>query len=786
MKFRILVVGLLVVLSISGLQAQNKRTLRKATKKYELYNYADAAVLYKQLHDEEASDEIALKIADCMYKMNQIEKAKAWYDVVSNKDSMSHMHHLHYGDILEEVGEYGEAAKWYAVYQSEDSTDSRGRLKLYGSTHTKDYFADSAKYNVSKIAVNSAQSDFSPAFFQDGIVFASARFHEFGTKHTFKWDNSAFLDLYYSEFDADSNKYSKPKFFDAKINTKFHEGPLTFSEGDNQIMFTRNNYFHKRKHKSEDKVVKLKLYYADRKVEDDGQHGWHHFEEFTFNSDEYSVGHPSVTKDFKTLIFASNMKGGFGGTDLWRSTFENDTWSAPVNLGVDINTEGDEMFPFIHEDGTIYFASNGRDGLGGLDVFEAIPLPISSVANDTLERHYEVSDFGYPINTGRDDFGLIMNDAKTGGFFSSTRIGGKGGDDIYAFEVVTVPKCPISGITYVKVQGSPDQTKRILSGATVIIYDTIQGIALDTILSAEDGSFSTMLALGGAYKFVATKDSLIADEAVLDLTKITAPEAKKVELILQEPMADLVCFCVKVVDKDSTGQTLSGATVYLMDEEGNVTTHTTNEEGKICENLKPNTNYVAKSTKVKYLADCFVFNTGDRSNKCKETELPLKLERLKIAQKFRFDKILFDLDKSNIRPDAAIELNTVVEFIKAHPGITVELGAHTDCRGSDPYNEALSDRRAKSSRAYIVAEGIDAEHITAKGYGEYQLTNHCSNGVKCSADEHQANRRTEIKITGIKDMSAEEEAIQQAAIKGLESGVDYSVDCEEVKVLEVE
>lgn len=774
-----------MVLLGGAVMAGPKKLLRKANKSYELFAYADAAELYQKLYEKESSDQLALKIADCMYKMNRIPKALEWYEKVEDKDHMTHQHHLHYGDVLESMGQYEKAKKWYEVYKVEEAEERRAERKLYGITHLDEYYQDSARYKVIALPqINSEFSDFSPAFFEDVVVFASARPHEFGTHHTFKWDNSSFLDLYIAVPDSTGKTLGSARYFDGKLNTKFHEGPLAFDGTGDRVIFTRNNYFHGVKTKSEEKVLKLKLYYADRKVEKDGRHGWHNFEEFPYNNDEYSVGHPTVTKDFNLLVFASEQPGGFGGTDLYMSRFENGEWTQPKNLGKGINTEGNEMFPFIHEDGTLYFASNGRDGLGGLDIYEATPVEESDSID--LGAKYEVKDFGYPVNSSLDDFGLIMNDSKTAGYFSSNRVGGVGSDDVYEFRISELPDVEVLGITFVKLVGAPDSTRELLPEAKVSIIEVESGEVIGTTLSDAKGEFSYSVQVGKEYLFIGEKDGLIQDSLTLDLRRDYDTEPKHVELILQDPLPPLVCFCVKVVDKDSTDFALTGATVYLMDEEGNITKHTTNADGKICEDLKPNTTYVAKSTKVKYLSDCFVFNTGDRSDKCKETALPLTMERLKIAQKFRYDKILFDLDKSNIRPDAAIELDKVVAFIKDHPGITVELGAHTDCRGSDAYNEALSERRAKSSREYIVSQGVDPNIITAKGYGENQLTNKCSNGVRCTEDEHQENRRTEIKITGIQELSVEEEMKLQDEIKGLEPGVDYSADCEEVKVIVTE
>jgi len=787
MKRQIIGTLLLIVLCLGKINAQNDRALTKADKMYSIYSYADAVNIYKELYEESPSDPLALKIATCHFKMNQLTESKSWYDKVSDKAHMSHEHHLHYGDVLESVGDYEGAARWYEVYQVEESQESRAKEKLYGATHIKDFYADSARYKVSSLpTINTEYSDFSPAYFGDGFVFPSSRIHELGSKHTFKWDNSAFLDLYYTQLDTATNDYGTPSFFDVKLNTKFHEGPLAFDKTGTKVIFTRNNYFKSKKHKSDDKVMKLKLYYADRDTTEEDEHGWGHFIEFPYNNDEYSVGHPTVTQDFSLLVFASNQPGGLGGTDLYFSRYEDQKWTTPVNLGKEINTEGDDMFPYLHEDGTLYYASNGHGGLGGLDIYEATPVKSSSGID--LTKTYEVKDLGYPINSSKDDFGLIMNAEKSVGYFSSNREGGQGSDDIYKVIVKSPPVAEFVGITYVNLEGAPKENRKLLPETFVTVYKLEDGKEeeIGRTTSDSDGKFTYPLTTGSKYKFVGDKDTLTPDELIVDITEKKDKETIIGELTLREPLPDVVRLCVKVVDIDKNRAALEGATVYVMEEGGKeVQVYVTDKDGTICLTLLPNKNYVMKSTKVKYLADCFTLNSGELTKAAKTPERPLELEQLKVSQKFRYDKILFDLAKHNIRKDAAIELDKVVEFIKAHPGITVELGAHTDARGSDAYNEALSERRAKSSREYIVSQGIGSEMITSKGYGETQLTNKCGNGVRCNEALHQANRRTEIKITGIKDMSPEEEARLQASIKGLEPNGDYSEDCDTVKVKEV-
>ncbi len=763
---------LLLVLISTNIKAQNKGLLAQADKKFEHLMFLDAANLYEKAISRKQTDEVKKKIALCYVKMNDPLKVTEWYGKVVSKKTMGSEHHYNYAQALTSIGKFTEAKQYYQIYEKEATKDQRAKNKIYALNHLEDYYKDSTKYDVERLDVlNSVFSDFAPSFYKDGIVFPSSRVLKNGTKRTFKWDNSSFLDLYYSEKNgASDTSYNAPTSFNNTINTKYHEGASTFSSNGDKIIFTRNNYFHNHKKKSNGGSTLLKLYYAEHTEGHDGKHGWHHISELPFNSNEYSVGDPSANSDFTILYFVSNMPGGIGGTDVYKSVYTNGKWSKPENLGASINTEGNERMPFIHEDGTLFFSSDGKDGIGGLDVYEA----------KFVKNKWNVQDMGYPINSTMDDFGLILDETKKVGYFSSNRFGGLGSDDIYKF----LPKdnsILVNGKTFVKLQGSSDITKKTLPSADVTIFDKTNNVFLTPLKSNEMGEFSVKLNKGSIYEIKGIKTELNSASTVIDLRSFDEKRDSLLELILVEPLPNMIQLSVEVRDKDSK-ELMPNSTVYLMDiKTKEISTYKTDSEGKIAAFLKPQTEYVMKATKIKFLSDCISFNSGVASKAGKEPERPLLLESFKVSQKFKIENVYFDLNKDNIRPDAAIELDKVVAFIKDNPGITLELGSHTDARGSDVYNLALSDRRAKSSRQYIVNNGISADIITYKGYGELEITNKCLNDIKCTDKEHEANRRTEIKITGIKDLSLEEQAILEKNKAGFTEG-DNLNDCEQVRL----
>ena len=762
----------LVALSFS--YSQSNRKMNLANEMVENLQYADAIDMYKLVYKKYQTDLVRIKIAECYASINDPEQEVQWFDLVEDKQAMSPEDHYNYAQALTTLGRFDDAKKWYEVYKTEAPDDLRASNKVYALEHLDEYYKDSAKYEVEELEkVNSEKAEFSPAFYLDGIVFPSSRVFQHRSKRTFKFDNSNYLDLFYAENNdsLDVFSYSDPVHFSNTINTKYHEGALTFSGDNSKVIFTRNNYFHKRKNKSTDGITLLSLYFAEHSENKDGVHGWHHVVELPFNSNEYSVTDPSATKDFSVLYFASDMPGGYGGLDIYKSEFKNGNWSTPQNLGPEINTSGEDCYPFIHENGTLYYASNGKPGIGGLDIYEAKPEGDG----------WYVHDMGFPINSPRDDFGFILDDTEKYGYFSSNRIGGTGGDDIYKFNMKNV-SLTVFGDLFVKLEGAEDDTKTILPEGEIVIYDKTKGVYVDTLTSNQLGEFEITLYKGSIYAFRASKDTLLPDEYILDLSKMDQRESDSLDLVLQEPLPDVVRLIVDVKEKD-TENPLVNATVYVLNQSTyEIISTTTNSKGQAVFALEPNTEYTIKGTKVQYIADCASFNSGDLQKESKTTERPLFLSKFKVSDKFKIENVYFEFNSDKITPQAAIELDKVVSFINANPGISLELGSHTDSRGTDSYNKDLSSRRAASSVNYIVNQGIASGIITSQGYGEDSLVNHCANGVKCTEVQHGANRRTEIKITGIKQLSPEEEEELEKNKKGLTKEDDLSV-CEHIELL---
>jgi outer membrane protein OmpA-like peptidoglycan-associated protein len=365
---------------------------------------------------------------------------------------------------------------------------------------------------------------------------------------------------------------------------------------------------------------------------------WKDLEEFPFNSDDYSCGHPTLSEDGKTMYFVSDMPGGNGGTDLYVTTVKDGKWTEPVNLGSDVNTGGNEMFPYLHSDGSLYFSSDAHNSMGGLDVF---------ITSHNGTRWLKPENLNYPLNSIKDDFGFSINNDNKTGFVSSSR---SKSDKMYSFEKHS-PTFTLYGRARKKATQIP------VEGVIVEVTNSATG-KVTSVVSDKTGNFKLKLDPESKYNLYCTKFGCFS-------------------------RTDLI------------------STIGL-----------------------------------KYSEDFYA---------------DFEVEEIVIDKPIVLENIYYDFDKWDIRPDAAAELDKLVRILMDNPKIEIEMGSHTDCRGSDRYNLVLSDKRARAAVLYLISRGIDATRLTWKGYGETMHVNKCEDGVPCTEVEHQENRRTEFRVKKIRD-----------------------------------
>lgn len=609
--------------------------LKTADKKYEKYSYIDAIEIYEKVAEKgHKSAELFKKLGNSYYFNAELDKAAHWYKELFNlNEEVEPEYYFRYAQCLKAIKDYENANKYLELF-AKNSNDPRGDAFLNNPNYLEKIEENSGKYTLGTININSEYSDFSPSFFNNQIVFTSARKEGAIYSKIHSWTKQNFTDLYVATKNADGS-FSPVENFSKEINTKFNESSPVFTKDGKTMYFTRNNFNDGKKGKDDEKTMLLKIYKASLV---DGK--WANITELPFNSDNYQVAHPALSPDEKTLYFASDMPGGLGGSDLYKVSIKEDgTFGNPENLGNIINTPARESFPFVGHDNTLYFASDGHLGLGGLDVFE------TKLNNGSYSKPLNL---GKPINSSMDDFGFIVND-KNAGYLSSNREGGNGFDDIYTF---TVCSQKIHGVI------TDLKTKEVLPNAKVELYDE-QMKKLSEVLADDKGYYSFTADCNHKYTVRASKEEYESNEKMVTTAKETGET--KVDIALER-------------------------TVFPIDE---------------------------------------------------GTDL---------AKIFDISMIYFDLDKWNIRPDAAKDLQKIIEVMQQYPNMTVDIRSHTDSRQTHKYNELLSDRRAKSTLEFMVKNGIDRKRLTAKGYGETQLVNGCSDGVPCSEEEHQKNRRSEFII----------------------------------------
>jgi outer membrane protein OmpA-like peptidoglycan-associated protein/tetratricopeptide (TPR) repeat protein len=640
---------LITLLVVTGLTDLTFAQVKKAKKQMSLYNYSAAIdILQKTIrrNDGERKEAILL-MAECYRKQNDVRNARGWYARAIETGNTDPQVLFNYAGMLRACGEYDSAKRVYLEYAGKSGGDLKA-LTLAGYCDSAVKWRDvPARYEIRNAKdLNSPQAEFGAVLYQEGINFASDRLITKGQSANYGWTGNGYLHLFNADpvFSGDLyGDFKAPQPAADLLNQAYHDGPASFNYQNTEIFFNRTYVYRDKGKKEQDKIRThlLKIFSSVKK-----KSKWTEPEPFFLNNNDYSVGHPALSRDGKSLYFVSDMKGGYGGTDLYMCRREDSRWGQPVNLGPVVNTYGNEMFPFMTADGDLYFASDRHAGFGGLDIF------VTRKENDSTWM--KPSNLFQPVNSSFDDFSLCSGKDGQTGFFSSNRPGGMGSDDIYQFRKIpgkeaTQPAHPMILAGYVKDKTTRDP----IANATVFILDEPTGMVL----------------------------ILKTDTTGLYSTTVTSPFSCRI-----------------------------------------------------------------KAMQTGYIADCLPFHF-DTENTPSGNLSPrdLLLDHLKQDKAFTLENIYYDLDKWYIRPDAQPSLDYLVSVMKENP-VSIELGSHTDSRASDAYNLELSQKRAESAVRYIVLQGVNPARITARGYGETQLVNRCSNGVQCTDMEHQMNRRTEFRV----------------------------------------
>ena len=620
---------IIILITGSFANAQSKAT-KKADKLFSKFEFVEAAKAYEDLIAKGNSDVyVYSQLAEAYYNVFNSVEAEKWY-AKTLKTSEAPETIYKYAQMLKANGKYEDSNAQMAKFASMRPADHRAIAFVENPNYLPKILEKGKKFNVQDAGINSAYSDFGGTLQGGQLYIATAR-NEMGK--SYGWNEEPFLDIYVAQKNDDGS-FQAPSPVEA-LNTKYHEGVVSFSPDGNTMYFSRESYYDKifeRDSLSRNKFSVLNLYKSTKELE-----GWSEGEALSLNSENYSVKNPAVSPDGKTLFFASDMAGGMGQFDIYSAPINDDgSVGEATNLGQKLNTEGQEMFPFVSSDNTLYFSSDGHLGLGGMDVFFA-KLVDGKVG--------PIRNVGIPVNGNADDFAFSINDESGEGFVSSNREGGAGSDDVYAVKVL-------------------------------------------------------------------------------------------------QPICDVL---VTVTVKDSeTGNILVGATVNVLDSEGNsIGTKTTSDKGEVNYIVECASDLSLSASMENYESGTgFVAGTSEEES---STEILLDpIDEIILANKVALDPIYFDFDKSNITAQAAFELDKLVQLMNKYQSIIISAESHTDTRGNATYNQKLSERRALTTAQYVISKGIAAERITGVGMGETAPVNDCGTG--CSEDEHQMNRRSEFII----------------------------------------
>ena len=660
-------IGLFLFLLLTAflMYACKSAKLSDAEEKHRIGEYHEAAGIYKKVYAKTPPEKrdlrgyIAFRMAECYRLINSTERAKSAYMNALRYRYPDTIVSLRLGQMYQKTGRYGEAIKHYNEYLLANPGSQLAFNGVKGCNEAPGWKENPTRYIVRKMdKFNSRYAEFSPMLYGDKfdqLYFTTTREPKKpkedkgeekekvveGTINAITGQRNN--DFYLVKQDENGN-WLAPEEIDDEVNTEFDEGTPSFTADGQTMYYTYCAQDPEGNRTSE-------IYSSSRSSATWGKGSKVNI----VNDSVTALGHPAVSPDGKYLYYVSDAIGGYGGKDIFRSRLDGNTVGPMENLGPEINTTGDEMFPYVKDSVTIYFASDGHPGMGGLDIYKAV--------KDTVTGHWNVENMKAPINSSGDDFGITFAGAEEKGFFSSNRNDARGYDHLYSFELPMI---------------------------TIFI----EGLVLDV-------------------------DEYPVENAT-----------------------------VRIVGKDGL----------------NVKTQT-KKDGSYKVELERDIRYVMMASARGYLNQNFELKTGpEEKNETYIVDFFLS----PITKPVVIDNIFYDFDKATLRPESKKALDEMIKMLNDNPNVTIELGAHTDRKGSDKYNEKLAQRRAQSVVDYLIGAGIATDRLEAKGYGESvpktinkkmarqhpflkegdvlteEFINKLTPELQDSAD--QINRRTEFKV----------------------------------------
>ncbi len=717
------------------LSAQNMR-LKKANDYFNNGNYAAAIPLYQEVLQQNDAPQAMTNLAESYRQIGDYQRAVQWYTLVMGLPNCQPQHQLRYGLALLRLGECDTAERWFSEYLKRNPYDERKPQLLDACAYTERLLEKNAgQVSLQPININTSGGELAPAYYRDGLVFTQLEKP--------KPNEQPYSHLVQTSRLRDSMMFTSPSPFFQQSGQQRNEGIASFTPGQNEIFFTRNRYVNEGIQQLE--IVTARLL---------PQGMWSQPEVLPFCSDQYSVAHPTVSADGQRLYFSSDMPGGFGGKDIYLSVRSNGRWTHPVNLGPNINTEGDEVFPQAAPTGQLYFASDGHLGLGKQDLFRV------TEQEDGLWSRPE--NLGAPFNSGADDIAIAVAADGQSGFLTSNRAGGEGEDDLYFFEysgyLVQVDIFdlksgePLPGATLYSSQNE-EALQADAEGRVAIRFPDCTNLTA-SLADYEEKKLNLCpeeLNHNGDTVFIAMGLMPVTDKflegVVFDQT-LGRPVAE-VEIMLQSTSCDQQLRAFSDADGRFNLQLQPGCCYSLKARHPDYQSYQQREQ--IC----PQNDQKVQYTNI-FLQPSRYYGEAARPTAQGGPEQPGSggFEGFDLASSttlhngqpaYRLN-VYYDVGRSSVQPGSVPELFRLRDLLLRKPEIKVEIHSHTDATGSEARNQRISQKRADQIVRYLVSEGIDRSRLIPIGHGESRPLNGCTDGVPCQEWQHQENRRTEFVV----------------------------------------
>ena len=667
-------------------------------KYFDKFDYAVAMESYLMAYEGNTQDaEVTRKIGLCLRKLGSIDESAEWFKRTLDMDDSNTLDMLHYAEALKSKEDYSKAVFWYSRYAMANPYDQRTQSHIRDPKYFHDLKADSLKYFLKKLDINTEKPSFGVSAFEGGYLFSTSGVKTYGNTI----DDLPYLDIYMCQKN-EADEFVEAMPLKGKINSKYHDGPAYYDPNSQTIFVTRNNVKNGRPVYDANGSVNLKVYAAK---EANGK--WNEISELPFNSNEYSTGHPSLNADGTKMYFVSNMPGGFGGTDIYVTEKTPNGWGEPFNCGPEVNSEGNEMFPFVSQEGKLYFSSDGHAGLGGLDIFHCVPVG---------ENFLRAENLGFPINSAHDDFGVMYEDDKQSGYFSSNR-DGKGRDDLFFFSTLEYMKQIFAGTI------ESDLPQNQLIGEELTVFVSNRGEYLSTTIQ-EDLSFQVEVESGDELEF----------------------------FLGGREYAHGVPFFTHNVEEKLEDTYHNEGTIFI---QGNKVSKYAEPTAVAMENSDDLSNKMAEDSSnalmqammdLKNSSEVLVEDSSMMEEvENADTSLSSRLDGLNNLLEIEdLTNILFGFDSASLTKESKAQLDNLIRIMNDHPELIVQISTHTDSRGSKEYNQYLSKKRARAVQTYLQVAGILESQVILTWHGEDSLANSCTDGSPCDESLHKLNRRAEF------------------------------------------